>query len=124
MKLPFLDQTIELERGEANDLCHVVGQACLSVMATLEAERPVPMPAGLMLALPALARVVQRLGRLAQKDLTHVGRPKRKPHTFRLSFDELVAVMLYVQPYAGTAHVPLGKVQQKSLNLELFIDFS
>jgi hypothetical protein len=124
VKLPFLDQTIELARGEANDLCHVVSQACLSIVATLEAERPVPMPAGLLLALPALRRLMQRFGRVAQQELSHVGRPKRKPHTFRLSYDELVALMLYVQPYAATAHVPLGKVQQKSLNLELFIDFT
>ena len=96
----------------------------VGVMATLEAEQPVPMPAGLMLALPALRRLVHRLGRLSQQELTRVGRPKQKPHHFRLSYDELAALMLYVLPYAATARVPLGKVQQKSLNLDLFIDFS
>jgi hypothetical protein len=124
MKLPFLDQIVELERGEANDLRHVVSQACFSVMATLEAERPVPLSAGLMVALPALRRLVHRLGRVSQQELNHVGRPKQRPHKFRLSYDELAAVMLYVLPYAATAHVPLGKVQQKSLNLDLFIDFT
>ena len=124
MKLSFLDQIIELERGEANDLCHVVGQACLGVMATLAAERPAPMPAGLMLALPALRRLVQRLGKLSQQELFCVGIPKKRPQKFKLAYDEVAALMLYVFPYATTAHVPLGKVQQKSLNLELFVDFS
>lgn len=123
MRLPFLDQTIELHRGEANDLCHVVGQACLSVLATLEAERPAPLPPGLLLALPALRRLVQRLGRLSQQELCRAGLPRRRPHRFRLSYDELVALMLYVLPYAATAHVVLGKVHQVSLNLEHLIAF-
>ena len=54
MKIPFLDQVVELERGEAHELQHVVGNVCLDVMATLQAERPAPMPAELLLAFPVL----------------------------------------------------------------------
>jgi len=123
MKLPFLDQIVALERGEAHELQHVVGNVCLDIMANLQAERPAPMPPALMLAFPVLRRLVTRLGRIAQQEFFHVGQPRRKPHRFRLSYEETVALMLYVQPQATSAYVVLGKVHQVSLNLEQFIGF-
>ena len=123
MKLPFLDQTIELDRGEAHELQHVVGNVCLGVIQSLQAERPAPLPAGLMLAFPILRRLVPRFGRIAQAELFRMGLPKSKAAKFRLSYEEMAALMLYVVPVATSARVPLGKVQQKSLNLDLFIAF-
>ena len=118
MKIPFLDQVVVLERGEACELQQVVGNVCLEVMATLQAERPAPMPAGLLLAFPVLRRLVTRLGKVAQQEFFRVGRPGQQPVRFRLSYEELVALMLHVQPRATSGFVVLGKVQQKSLNLE------
>jgi hypothetical protein len=124
MRIPLFDQVVALERGEAHELSHVVGNVCVSIFLKLQSEHPVPVPAGLMVALPALCRLTSRLVRLSQQELQHVGRPRLKPHKFRLGYDEMAALMLYVVPVATSAFVPLGKVQQKSLNLELFIDFS
>lgn len=124
MKLPYLDQTLELERGEAQELAHVVGTVCLDVLATLQAVCPWPMPPGLLLALPALLRVANRCIKLSQQEFARVGLPRQQPHKFRLSYDELVALMLYVVPKATSAFVVLGKVHQKSLNLDLFVDFT
>ena len=123
MKIPFLDQVVELERGEAHALQHVVGTVCLAVIDVLQAERPAPMPAGLLLAFPVLRRLVTRLGKVAQQEFFRVGRPGPQPVRFRLSYEELVALMLHVQPRATSGFVVLGKVQQKSLNLEQYIKF-
>lgn len=121
MKIPFLDQVVELERGEAHALQHVVGTVCLDVMAMLQSHYPARMPAGLLLAFPVLRRLVTRLGKVAQQEFFRVGRPRQPPVRFRLSYEELVALMLYVQPQATSAFVVLGKVHQKSLNLEPWI---
>lgn len=121
MKIPFLDQVVELERGEAHELQHVVGNVCLDVMATLQAERPSPMPAGLLLAFPVLRRLVTRLGKVAQQEFYRIGPPGRKPVKFRLSYEELVALLLHVQSKATSGLVVLGKVHQKSLNLEPWV---
>ena len=124
MKIPFLDQVVELEHGEAHELQHLVGNACLDVMATLQSSRPVPMPAGRLLAFPVLRRLVTRLGKVAQQELFRVGLPKRKPVQFRLTYEELLAIMLYVVPQATSGFVVLGKVHQKSLNLDPFVYLS
>ena len=124
MKVPFLDQVVERERGEAHELQHVVGNVCLEVMATLQSQYPAPMPAGLLLAFPILRRLVTRLGKVAQQEFFRVGRPRQKPIPFRLSYEELVALMLHVQPKATSAFVVLGKVHQKSLNLDQVIYFT
>jgi hypothetical protein len=121
MKIPFLDQIVALERGEAHELQHVVGNVCLEVMSTLQSDYPVPMPAGLLLAFPVLRRLVTRLGKVAQQELFRVGRPRQPPVRFRLSYEEVVALMLHVQPRATSGFVVLGKVHQKSLNLEAFV---
>jgi hypothetical protein len=123
MKIPFLDQVVELERGEAHELQHVVGNVCLQVMQVLQSDYPAPMPAGLLLAFPVLRRLVTRLGKVAQQELFRVGRPKQQPTRFRLSYEEVVALMLHVQPRATSGFVVLGKVYQKSLNLEQVIYF-
>jgi hypothetical protein len=107
MKLPNLDQVIELQRGEAGRLWWAIADKCRRVVA-----------------LPALHRVAKRLQTLDNRELAVVGVPPKKPRKFRLHYDELVAIMLYVftEPISG-ARVPLGKIQQKSLNLADVIKF-
>lgn len=122
MRLPHLDQVIELQRGEAGLLGWAVADKCRRTLARTGADRPVP--GALLLALPALQRVAKRLQALDQRELNVVGVPSRKPHRFRLRYDEVVAMMLYVFPEPiSAARVPLGKVQQKALNLARWIDF-
>jgi hypothetical protein len=124
MNLPFLDQTVELERGEAHELRHVVGNVCLSVIENLQAQYPRPQSPELMLAFPVLVRLVKRFGSVAQQELFRVGKPKAGPIKFKLSYLETVALMRHVMPVATAAFVPLGKVHQKSLNLDQLIDLT
>ncbi|MBJ6109456.1 hypothetical protein JAO73_10555 [Hymenobacter sp. BT523] len=116
MRLPHLDQVVELHRGEARALA----------AAVLEAgqRHAAPPPAALVLAWAPLERLRRRLCRVALAEETHVGLPPRRPRRFRLPHDELIALMLYVVPVATTARVPLGKVQQKSLNLAHLMRFT
>ncbi|WP_210521595.1 hypothetical protein [Hymenobacter terricola] len=125
MNLSHLDQIIELERGEAGLLWWAVADCGRRNLVRLHMRpgRQVES-AGVVVALPVLERVAKRLKRIDNRELRHVGIPRRKPVKFRLKMDELVAIMLYVWPHAWSGHVPLGKVQQKSLNLEQFIDFT
>ncbi|WP_210516410.1 hypothetical protein [Hymenobacter terricola] len=126
MKLPHLDQIIELQRGEAGQLWWAVADCgrrntvrLCSRNASLRVES-----AGIVPALAALERVARRLKRVDERELSHVGVPRQKPVKFRLHVDELVAIMLYVVPTTWSGHVPLGKVQQKSLNLDHLIHFN
>ncbi|MBO2007573.1 hypothetical protein [Hymenobacter negativus] len=118
-----LDQLIELEHGEARQLYWQIGDVLRHV--AMGAQRPTPRPVdgNLFLALPALQRVGQRLYRLAQREANAIGPPRQRPRRFRLKAEELVALMLHVQPQATSGLVVLGKVQQKSLNLESLITF-
>lgn len=125
MKLPHLDQIIELERGEAGQLWWAVadcGRRNLMRLCTQPPSR-VESP-GVVVALSVLERVAKRLKRIDERERQHVGKPSRQPAKFRLKVDELVAIMLYVWPRSVSGHVPLGKVQQKSLNLEHLVRFS
>ncbi|UOQ96636.1 hypothetical protein MUN81_15475 [Hymenobacter sp. 5317J-9] len=127
MNLAHLDQVIELERGEAGQLWWAVSEVGRRNLARL--SRPLGArvdSAGIVVALPALARIAKRLKRIDEREQHHVGVPGRKPKKFRLKVDELVALMLHVWPESAPGHmghVPLGKVQQKSLNLEQCIRF-
>ena len=119
--LAHLDQIIELERGEAGQLWWAIADCgrrnALRLLARPGEGLPVES-AGVVVALAPLGRVARRLKRLDERELRHVGIPSRRPTKFRLRVDELVAIMLYVWPTSASGHVPLGKVQQKSLNLE------
>ena len=127
MKLPHLDQTIELDRGEAGQLWGAVadcGRRNLARLLLKPSEGMRVEAAGLVPALGALERVAKRLKTIDERELRHVGVPSRKPKKFRLKVDELVAIMLYVYPRASwLAPGPLGKVQQVSLNLERYVQF-
>jgi hypothetical protein len=80
--------------------------------------------AGIVPVLPVLARLARRLKRLDDREVTRIGLPRDTPTKLRIKGEELVAVILYVWPRAASAHMVLGKVQQKSLNLEQWIDFA
>jgi hypothetical protein len=122
MSLAHLDQTIELERGEAGQLWWAVADCGRRNLVRLLTPGLCPESAGVVVALPVLERVAKRLKRLDERELSHVGIPGRKPKKFRLKVDEVVAIMLYVYPRASfLAPVALGKVQQKSLTLESYI---
>lgn len=123
MNLPHLDQIIELERGEAGQLWWAVADCGRRNLARLQLGSRTDSP-GVVVALPALERVAKRLKRIDERENNHVGVPSRRPVKFRLKVDELVAIMCYVWPYAKfLAAVPLGKVHQKSLNLDSYIKF-
>ena len=121
--LAHLDQVIELERGEAGQLWEAVADCGRRhLLRVLDGRRP--ESAGIVVALPVLERVAQRLKRIDERERAHVGRPRRRPVKFRLGVDELVGLMLYVFPHACSGRVVLGKVQQKALNLAPGIRFS
>jgi hypothetical protein len=124
MNLSHLDQIIELDRGEAGQLWWAVADCGRRNLVRLHMRPGTQVEsAGVVVALPTLERVARRLKRIDDRERSHVGLPRRKPVKFRLKVDELVAIMLHVWPHAYSGHVVLGKVQQKSLNLEQYIHF-
>ncbi|WP_201980387.1 hypothetical protein [Hymenobacter rubidus] len=124
MNLAHLDQIIELQYGEPRQLYWLIGDLLTRVALRSQHPTPVPVDGHLFLALPALQRCAKRLYRLAQRDADAIGPPRQRPRRFRLKADEVVAIMLHVQPVATGAWVELGKVQQKALNLERYIRFN
>ena len=121
MKLPALDQVLELERGEAAQLLEhlrLLGQRVAWVLCPEGCGALQPHE---LLALPALHRVTRRVRRLAEREQAHAGKPSARPRKFRLAYDELLALRLCV-PVTGHDAV-LGKVQQKSLNLAPYVCF-
>jgi hypothetical protein len=120
MRLPQLDQVIELERGEAGQLLWHLTQLARKVAFVLSEDGHGHVEPQVLIALPAMNRVAKRLQRIDESDQVRDGKPA-KPRRFRLAFDELLAIRLYV-PVTG-ADAVLGKVQQKSLNLDTYVSF-
>lgn len=121
MKLPHLDQVLELEHGEAQQLlAHLAayGKRVATVVGPGGRGSLEPVQ---LLALPTLNRLAKRVGNLVACELRHVGKPSGRPRQFRLSYHELIALRLCV-PVTGYDAV-LGKVQQKSLNLAPYVNF-
>jgi len=119
MKLPQLDQVLELRHGEAQQfLAHFAafGRRAAAVLGPDGHGSLEPVE---LLALPTLNRLAKRVGNLAGRELRHVGEPPRRPLRLRLSYDELIAVRLCL-PVTGFDAV-LGQVQQKGLNLAPYI---
>jgi hypothetical protein len=114
MRLPQLDQKIELYWGEASGLA--------SSIAEFVYTRRQPQPLTSALALGALARVYQRVAAHATKEQVHVGLPSRRPWRLTLRYDEVAALMyiLLTTPAAGRVW---GEVQRVSLNLDQVIAF-
>jgi hypothetical protein len=124
MKLPLRTQTILLERGEAFALYYVIASWWKQASDSLNCEARLRATPEQVLAMPVLQRVGKRLHRIDQREAVTVGKPRKKPTSFKLSYDEVAALMLHLVPHAaGLNRVPLGKVQQVSLNLEDIIRF-
>ena len=131
MKLPPLDQFIELQRGEAATLAYSIAQALNQALYTPVGLAEFPgsctvatILALMVLALTPLKRVYDRLERRhlleEAKPLKRGVRPP-KPWRLRLSYDELVAIRTCVEADSMLATVVLGKVHQKAYNLEAYI---
>jgi hypothetical protein len=118
MRLPELDQIIELERGEAGQLLWHLTQLGKQVAFVLSDYGHGQVEPAVLIALPAMSRVVRRLKRIEESEQERKSKPA-KPRRFRLAFDELLAIHLYV-PVTGDDMV-LGKVQQKCLNLDAYV---
>jgi hypothetical protein len=119
MRLPDLDQRIDLHRGEAAQLAHAI-EWVLTGQLTL--EEPARVAASLMLCVGPLTRVGTRLLARARQEQQ---RPavSRKPRQMVLRYDE-VAGLMKILPLAPAAGLAWGQVQQASLRLERYIDFT
>lgn len=115
MRLPHLDQKIELYWGEAGLLAASITEG------VRQQARPYSLTS--ILALGALTRVYQRVAARAAMERLHVGLPKRRPWRLTLRYDE-VAALLYLLPTVPAAGRIWGEVQRVSLNLEPVLDFS
>ena len=117
MRLPHLDQRILLHWGEAQQLASAIEW----VMAgQLELEPPARVSSTLVLSFGPLFRV---RGRLLARARHHAGPLPRKPWRLTVRYDEVVA-LLRILPLAPAAGLAWGQVQQASLNLERYIDFT
>lgn len=116
MRLPGLDQRILVHWGEAEQLAYAIEWV---LCQQLEARPTVAM----VLAFVPLTRVRSRLQARARQERHHTGTPPRKPRMLTLRYDEVAGLML-ILPLAPAAGLAWGEVQQASLRLERFIDFS
>ncbi|MGI4760570.1 MAG: hypothetical protein ACRYF0_07690 [Janthinobacterium lividum] len=120
MRLPELDQQIHLQWGEAAQLAHAI-EWVLTGQLTLAA--PARVPASLMLCLGPLTRVGTRLLARARQEKQRVGAAPTKPRKMVLRYDE-VAGLMKILPVAPAAGLAWAEVQQVSLTLERYIDFT
>ena len=116
MRLPQLDQRILVHWGEAAQLAYAIEWV---VCQQLEAWPTVAM----VLSFGPLTRVRSRLLARSRTEALHVGPRPSKARTFTLRYDEVAALML-ILPLAPAAGLAWGEVQQASLRLERFIDFT
>lgn len=115
MRLPQLDQRIEVQWGEAAQLAYAIEWV---LCAQLEGRPTVAM----VLSFGPLTRVRSRLLARARQEQHHVGPVPKKPRTYTLRYDEVAGLML-ILPLAPAAGRAWGEVQRVSLNLERFVDF-
>lgn len=135
MKLPHLTQTLELARGEAAVLEHHIVSTLRQLLVVGECGAPRRARPGDLLALGPLDRVRRRLAK--RVDWERANPPKarmgpfhgRKPENdwkLRLAYDELVALHCHLATNHDCFEVRAvqGKIQQKALNLEPYVDFT
>jgi len=117
MRLPELDQPILLHWGEAAQLAHAIEWVLTGQLTLAE---PARVPASIMLCMGPLSRVGTRLlARARQEKL----RAPSKPRKMVLRYDE-VAGLMKILPVAPAAGLAWAQVQQASLTLERYIDFT
>lgn len=117
MRLPELDQSIALHRGEAAQLAHAIEWVLTGLLLT---QPPARAPASLMLCMGPLTRLGTRLLARARQDGKQLGTRARR---MVLRYDE-VAGLMKILPLAPAAGGAWGEVQQASLTLERYIDFT
>ena len=116
MRLPQLDQCIDVRWGEAEQLAYAIEWV---LCQQLEGRPTVAM----VLSFGPLTRVRSRLVARARQEQHHVGPLPKKPRKYTLRYDEVAGLML-ILPSAPAAGLAWGEIQQASLRLERFIDFA
>ena len=120
MRLPQLDQRIEVRWGEAAQLAYAI-EWVLAQQLTL--QEPARVSVRMLLSFGPLTRVGTRLLARARQERQHVGPVPTRTRQLVLRYDE-VAGLLYILPLAPAAGGAWGEVQRVSLNLERFVDFA
>lgn len=120
MRLPHLDQPLRLHWGEAYQLAVAVEWV---LCEQLELVEPARVAATMSLQFAPLYRVRARLLARARQEKYHAGPPPKKPWRLTVRYDEVVALMR-ILPSAPAAGQAWEQVQQASLALERYIDFT
>lgn len=118
MRLAHLDQRIALHWGEAQLLA-----TAIEWVLCAQLEPPARPTAAQVLGFGPLYRVRGRLLGRQRQEQCYVGAPPKKPWRLTLRYDE-VAALLLVLPTAPLAGQAWGAIQQASLRLERYIDFT
>ena len=116
MRLPELDQRIDVRWGEAEQLAYAIAWV---LCQQLEGRPTLAM----VLSFVPLTRVRSRLLARARQEQHHVGPLPKKPRKYTLRYDEVAALML-ILPTAPAAGLAWGEIQRVSLNLARFVDFT
>ena len=128
LRLPGLDQRVVLDRGEAGRLARAVAAYVLDLKASY------PMPAASVLTALPLVGLARQLDKLHRREQAAPPKPGKtpKPRTFRVSYDQLAALLLNhagIDCWVGSpleklqVQTTIGKFQQKSLNLSQYLTF-
>lgn len=120
MRLPELDQRIYLQWGEAEQLASAIEWVLAGQLTLAE---PARVAASVLLCFGPLTRVGTRLLARARQEKQHVGIKARRARQMVLRYDEIIG-LLKIMPFAPAAGLSWGEVQQASLNLERYIDFT
>jgi hypothetical protein len=118
MRMPELDQRINVRWGEAEQLAYAIAWVICQQL-----EPPARPTLTMVLSFVPLTRVRSRLVARSRQEQHHVGAKPKKPRTITLRYDE-VAALMHILPIAPTAGLVWGEIQQASLTLERFIDFT
>lgn len=128
LRFPGLDQRVVLDRGEAGRLAQAVAAHVLAL------KNSYPMSAASVLTCLPLVGLARQLNKLHHREQAAPPKPGKtpKPRTFRVSYDQLAALLLHheeVDCWVGSpleklqVQTTIGKFQQKSLNLSQYLTF-
>ena len=118
MRMPELDQCIEVRWGEAAQLAHAIEWVLCGML-----EPPARPTVAMVLSFGPLTRVRTRLVARARQEKHHEGPLPKQPRKYTLRYDEVAGLML-ILPIAPAAGLAWGEIQQASMRLERFIDFT
>lgn len=120
MRLAHLDQRLALGWGDAQLLAYAIEWV---LCGQLELEEPARTSGTLALGFGPLYRVRARLLARARQERHHQGPLPKKPWRLTVRYDEVVA-LVRILPSAPAAGRAWEQVQQASLRLERYIDFT